>query len=126
MRLDTITSDIVKVAADLARLAELTETTAGQQSSLGGVLNTMDGLRAQNRGVEDAATALAALLGQMHASSEDLDDQSTADAFARGVLKIGELADSSAWLTGLMGERGVVLRNTIKRVAGAVEDPTSS
>ena len=41
-------------------------------------------------------TALAALLGQMHASSKDLDDQATADADAHGVLKIGELADSSA------------------------------
>ena len=51
VRIHAITSDIVKVAADLTHLAELTEMTAGQQSSLGGVLNVTDGLHAQDRGL---------------------------------------------------------------------------
>lgn len=121
-RLEDATWSIAKVDADLKRVAELASTTSGHLASLHGVTGAMEGLVAKNKDLAQASSELSALLNQMHVSSEELDDHSSAEKFAQGVLNIGQLADSSAGLKDLMGDRALVFQQTIRKIAGMPED----
>lgn len=124
-RLEDATSSIAKVDADLKRVAELASTTDGHLASLHGVTGTMEGLVTKNKDLAQASSELSTLLNKMHVSSEELDDHSSAENFAQGVLNIGELADSSAWLKDLMGDRALVFQQTIRKIAGTPEGELS-
>ena len=120
-RLEEATTSITKVEGDLKRIAGLTSATEGHRVSLQSVVGTMDGLVAKNQELQNVSSELSALLRQMHLSSEELDDYSSAEEFAKGVLKIGERADSSKWLKELMGDQALVFQQTIRKIAGKVD-----
>lgn len=109
---------IQAVDAELARISQLAATAEAHHASLDGVVRSMNGLVAQNRALRDAAAKLQERLERMHAEAEELDDQHTAEAFARELLDVGKLAEDSELLRDIMGDRAQQLEGVIARILG--------
>ncbi|EKM50895.1 uncharacterized protein PHACADRAFT_262774 [Phanerochaete carnosa HHB-10118-sp] len=113
---------IAAVDAELRRIAELASAADAHHASLDGVVGAMEGLVEQNRALAQAATDLQTLLEKMHTESEQLDDQNTAETFAKAILEIGRLASSSQFLGTVMGDRAGEFEAAVARILGSPVD----
>lgn len=113
---------IAAVDAELRRIAELVSAADAHHASLDGVIGAMEGLVEQNRALAQAAAGLQTLLEKMHIESEQLDDQITAETFAKAILEIGRLASSSQFLSTAMGNKAGEFEATVAKILGSPVD----
>lgn len=113
---------IALVDAELNRIEQLAAAAQAHHSSLDAVVGAMGGLVAQTRALAQTAADLQVLMEKMHAEAEELDDQHTAETFARELLDIVKLAQESKFLGDVMRDRAVEFETAVSKILGTQMD----